>query len=254
MTPSNLIRRSLRHYWRTNLRRHRWRGRRSLGSSRGAARGRFGSWQPAGFVSWPAWAVPALVLSASHFFPEDLPAASSDQPDFQAQFERLCPLIVTQGVVTHQESRRRASEVQVYGVDERFWRFHDQSASAAFEMSQREALVSQPLATEIGIQPGDSILLRLEASFGYSGRVVARKTGEPGTHSTSHNARGIAVRGLGEFSLKAEQQSVKAIFVPLGRLQKEIDQVWQDQQRALRRRQRRFRTPGKRRCCRSLSV
>src|SRR5262252_4603856 len=34
------------------------------------------------------------------------------------------PLIATPGVVTEQGSGRRASGVQVYGVDDRFWRFH----------------------------------------------------------------------------------------------------------------------------------
>src|SRR5437763_13906683 len=34
------------------------------------------------------------------------------------------PLIAMPGVVTEQGSGRRASGVQVYGVDDRFWRFH----------------------------------------------------------------------------------------------------------------------------------
>lgn len=169
----------------------------------------------------------SLVLSASHFFPEDIASRIESHPNFQKRFKSVCPLIVTLGVVTHQESRRRASEVQVYGIDDRFWRFHDQPASGAFETSQRDVWVSQPLATEIGIQPGDSVLLRLEApsdipaeslhgrreNRGRTVRLTARQVLPPG--------------GLGEFSLNAEQQSVKAIFVSLSRLQKEIDQPGQ---------------------------
>src|SRR6185436_5711665 len=34
------------------------------------------------------------------------------------------PLIAVEGVVSNQASGRRASRVQVYGVDDRFWRFH----------------------------------------------------------------------------------------------------------------------------------
>ena len=223
MTPSNLIRRSLRHYWRTNcaviagvavavsvLAGALLVGDSVRGSLRDLFLGRLGR--------------ASFVLSASHFFPEDLPRRIERYPDFQAQFEKLCPLIVLQGVVTHQESRRRASEVQVYGVDERFWRFHDQSASSAFEISQREALVSQPLATEIGIQPGDSILLRLEAALDIPAESLHGRRENRGRTVRLTTRAVLPSRGLGEFSLKAEQQSVQAIFVPLGRLQKEIDQ------------------------------
>jgi len=37
---------------------------------------------------------------------------------------RTCPLIAFAGLVTHEASGRRAAGVQIYGVDERFWRFH----------------------------------------------------------------------------------------------------------------------------------
>jgi ABC-type lipoprotein release transport system permease subunit len=226
MTAFGLIRRSLRYYCRTNLAViggvavavSVLAGALLVGDSvRGSLKDLF--LDRLGRAS--------LVLSASHFFPEDLSSRIDHQPTFQKRFRSACPLIVTQGVVTHQESRRRASEVRVYGVDERFWRFHDQPSSGAFELSQRDALVSQPLATEIGIQLGDSVLLRLEApseipaeslhgrreNRGRTVRLTARQVLPPG--------------GLGEFSLNAEQQSVKAIFVPLGRLQKELDQAGQ---------------------------
>ena len=126
MTVLKLIRRNLRYYWRTNLAVIAGgaiavsvlAGALLVGDSvRGSLRelflGRLGR--------------PTHVLSAAHFFPEDLASRIQHQPDFGKRFESVCPLIVTQGVVTHQESRRRASEVKVYGVDERFWRFHDPS-------------------------------------------------------------------------------------------------------------------------------
>ena len=34
------------------------------------------------------------------------------------------PLIATRGFVTHEPSGRRATSVLVYGVDDRFWKFH----------------------------------------------------------------------------------------------------------------------------------
>jgi putative ABC transport system permease protein len=223
MTPSSLVRRSLRYYWQTNLAVVAGvaiavsvlAGALLVGDSvRGSLKelflGRLGR--------------ASLVLSASHFFPEDFPSRIERHPDFPKHFQGICPLIVTQGVVTHQESRRRASEVQVYGVDERFWKFHDHPASAAFEITQRDAFVSKPLAMEAGIQPGDSVLLRLEAPSEIPAESLHGRKENRGRTVRLTASRVLPSGGIGEFSLSAEQQSVKAIFVPLSRLQKELEQ------------------------------
>src|SRR5258705_147515 len=100
MTPSSFILRSLRYYWRTNLAVivgvaiavSVLAGALLVGDSvRGSLRdlflGRLGR--------------ASLVLSASHFFPEDLSDRIEQQPDFQRRFKGVCPVIVIQGVVTH---------------------------------------------------------------------------------------------------------------------------------------------------------
>src|SRR5688572_9039008 len=58
------------------------------------------------------------------------------------------PLIATTGLVTHEPSGRRASGVLVYGVDERFWRFHG--------LEPREGVfVSPAIASELNTAAGD---------------------------------------------------------------------------------------------------
>src|SRR6185295_1496147 len=65
------------------------------------------------------------------------------------------PLIATRGFVTHEPSGRRAAGVLVYGVDDRFWRFHG--------LEPREGVfVSPALRTELNAQPGDVLLTRLQ--------------------------------------------------------------------------------------------
>src|SRR5579862_8680523 len=54
------------------------------------------------------------VVSSAQFFREQL---SQDVPG-------SAPLIVLQGMVTHEKDGRRAANVAVYGIDDRFWRFH----------------------------------------------------------------------------------------------------------------------------------
>ena len=70
------------------------------------------------------------VISAANFFREKL-------ADDLARGERFsaCPIVVFEGLVTHEASGRRASGVQVYGVDERFWRFHGVTAPELPAMS-----------------------------------------------------------------------------------------------------------------------
>jgi ABC-type lipoprotein release transport system permease subunit len=223
MNASTYIRRSLRYYWRTNLAVIAGvaiavsvlGGALLVGDSvRGSLKdlflGRLGR--------------ASLVLSASHFFQEDLSSRIERQSNFQKRFKSACPLIVTQGVVTHQESRRRVSEVQVYGVDERFWRFHEHQPAGAMEASQRDALVSRPLAREIGIQPGDSILLRLEAPSDIPAESLHGRRENRGRTVRLTVRQVLPPGGLGEFCLTPQQQSVTAIFVPLSRLQKELGQ------------------------------
>src|ERR1700680_4754816 len=64
-----------------------------------------------------------VVVSAG-FFREALGEDLRKDDAFGSAFDAICPLIVAQGLVTEQASGRRASRVVVYGVDERFWRFH----------------------------------------------------------------------------------------------------------------------------------
>src|SRR5258708_6106603 len=64
------------------------------------------------------------------------------------------PLIVMQGVVTHDKDGRRASKVAVYGVDDRFFQFNGYSQHAP---SNADALLSPGLAHEIGAQAGETV-------------------------------------------------------------------------------------------------
>ncbi len=65
------------------------------------------------------------------------------------------PLIATRGFVTHEPSQRRAAGVLVYGVDDRFWRFHG--------LEPREGVfVSPALRAELDARPGDVLLTRLQ--------------------------------------------------------------------------------------------
>ncbi|HKS09411.1 MAG TPA: ABC transporter permease, partial [Pyrinomonadaceae bacterium] len=95
-------------------------------------------------------------VASTGFFREQL-ATDILQP--ATGIDTTCPLIALDGLVTHEPSRRRAGDVRVYGVDERFWKFN----GVAVESPQdRQVLLSESLAHELGTTTGDSILLRIE--------------------------------------------------------------------------------------------
>ncbi len=153
-----------------------------------------------------------IVVSAASFFRESLSGELA-----QGQQWSSAPLIVFEGLVTHESSGRRASGVQVYGVDERFWRFHGIPAPELPAMSIA-------LSEELGTHPGNTVLLRIqkpsaipiESLFGRKedvGRTLRFTAGEP-----------LVASALGEFSLRPQQGPVRALFVPLGRLARELGQ------------------------------
>ncbi|MGE5359115.1 MAG: FtsX-like permease family protein [Bacteroidales bacterium] len=172
-----------------------------------------------------------VAVSADRFFPEDLAARLSQSPTpglpdsrtpgrtskFQA-----CPVVVLKGTLVHERNRRRAYDVNVYGVDARFW--HLQRVAVPAFAQDNGALVGTPLASRLGAQKGDGLLLHVddprdvpaESMFGRreaSGRTV-RLTCE-GT---------LPPATLGEFALRPSQGEVLSVFVPLARLQRALGQ------------------------------
>ena len=69
------------------------------------------------------------VVSADRYFREDLArheagTAAQKAVRTTAAGAPICPIIALEGVLVREASGRRAYEVNVYGVDERFWQFH----------------------------------------------------------------------------------------------------------------------------------
>jgi len=174
-----------------------------------------------------------VAVSADRFFPEDLGArlvrlGQSESPEVRrsegqtAPKIRACPVVALKGTLVHERSRRRAYDVNVYGVDARFWDL--QRVAVPGFAQDNGALIGMPLASRLGAQKGDGLLLRVDAGrdvptesmFGRreaSGRTV-RLTCE-GT---------LPPAALGEFALRPSQGEILSVFVPLARLQRALGQ------------------------------
>jgi putative ABC transport system permease protein len=125
------------------------------------------------------------------------------------------PLIATRGFVTHEPSQRRAAGVLVYGVDDRFWRFHG--------LAPRDGVfVSPALRAELNAQPGDVLLTRLQKPSEIPIESLFAHKEDLGRTVRLTVTDTLPAAQLGEFSLQPQQAEVRAVFAPLGRLQRDL--------------------------------
>src|SRR5215813_7766174 len=163
------------------------------------------------------------VISSATFFREKLADEIQGDPRFVESFDGACPLIVFSGIVSDQKTGRRASNVQVYGVDDRFWSFHGLEAKVR-TLADRDVLLSPALVRELGSQPGETVLLRVEKPTAIpAGSLLGRKEDLGRTIRLLYRET-LPAATLGEFSIRPDQGEVRAIFVSLARLQKELEQ------------------------------
>jgi ABC-type lipoprotein release transport system permease subunit len=160
------------------------------------------------------------VVASANFFGEPLAGAIAGDPGFGDSFTGLAPLIVARGLVTGQENGRRAGQVAVYGVDDRFWTFH---GAAPRGPQDREALISPALAAQIGAEEDTAILVRVQRPTDVPIESLHGRKDDLGRTIRLTVAGVLPREALGEFALEPQQGEVRAVFVPLSRLQQELE-------------------------------
>jgi putative ABC transport system permease protein len=222
MTPSALVLRGLRYYWRTNLAVvigvatavAVLSGALLVGNSvRGSLRD---------LVLQRLGRTDRIVVSTG-FFREALADELRRDPDFQAAYAELAPLIVVPGFVSDQTSGRRVSRVQVYGVDDRFWRFHQIGGRSGPD--DRGVFLSRALAVEIGAAADSVVLVRVERPSATPIESLHGRKDDIGRTLRLTVRSVIGPSELGDFSIRPQQGPVRAAFVPLRRLQHDLDQA-----------------------------
>jgi putative ABC transport system permease protein len=156
------------------------------------------------------------LIAAPNFFREQLAA------DLGNTIGVTCPLITIEGVVVHESSKRRAGDVKIYGVDDRFWKFNGVEGVKTPE--SRNVLVSESLASELGSGAGESILLRIEKPSDIPVESLHGRKEDPGKTIRLNVSSVLGGESLGEFSLQPQHGAVRAVFVSLAFLQRELEQ------------------------------
>jgi putative ABC transport system permease protein len=129
------------------------------------------------------------------------------------------PLVATTAAVVHAGTGRTAARVQVFGIDERFLRFHSLPGEAPHG---REAWISEALATELNAGGGDELVLRVAKPSDIPLGTIQGRREDAGDRIRVTVTRVAGRTSLGEFSLAPAQGPALTMFVPLDRMQRDL--------------------------------
>ena len=221
MRASDLVRKSLTHYWPTHaavilgvavavtvLSGALLVGDSVRGSLRDLVLGRIGR-------------ADLVVSSTASFVRDGLATEIKADQAFAPDFVDIVPLIAVEGVAVDQASSRRASRVQVYGVDDRFWQFH--GVTGVQGPASRDVLLSPALARELGTETDGTVLVRVQKPSAIPLESLHGRKDDVGQTLRLTLRHVLPPDRLGEFSLRPTQGDVRAAFVPLSRLQRDLD-------------------------------
>lgn len=165
----------------------------------------------------------SYVVSSPTFFREALATEIEQDDQFKANgLTSACPLIVMRGSALHEQSRRQGGQVAVYGIDDRFWKFHAVASDST--LGNREIFISEGLASELGSRAGDSLLVNVEKPSEIPVESLHGRKEDQGRTLRLTVKAVLPPRALGDFSLLPQQSAVRAVFVPLAFLQRELAQ------------------------------
>ena len=131
----------------------------------------------------------------------------------------VAPVLLLRGSATLPDGQARANDVQVLGVEERFWQLGG--------THNKDVAVNARLAEQLGLHVGDTIVVRVEEPA-----LVSRDAPLSGGSdaSVALRVRVAAIAGdneFGRFGLQANQVPPHTVFVPLAVLGDELKQAGQ---------------------------
>ena len=219
MTVGTLLRRGLTHYWRTNL---------AVIAGVGVAVSVLaGAFLVGGSVRASLRDLALLrlgrvdhVVTSGLFFREALADDLLASGALEAAATNVVPLVALEGFATHQETGSRAGGIQVYGVDERFWAFHGLGAGRV--PAPGAVLVSGGLARELGAVEDDTLLVRVQKPSAIPVGSLHGRRDDLGRTMRLRIQQVLATDDLGEFSFRPQQGFSRAVFVSLGRMQRDL--------------------------------
>ena len=166
------------------------------------------------------------LLAEDGFFREEL--ANTLAPKL-GEGAVVAPIVVTRGNVTSPDGSVNVKNVQVLGVDERFWKLAPDPSETP-DSSGDDFFANERLYRHLKIQDGERIVLRVEEPSLFSRD--APLSGERDNKFVSLNKTlggFVSKEGFGRFGLLGNQREPLTLFVPLETLQKRLFRNFDEQ-------------------------
>jgi putative ABC transport system permease protein len=162
------------------------------------------------------------VVSATAFFPTDFAFDLLKQDDVSTSYRSAVSLVTLEGVVVHDDSHRRAGGVQIYGIGPDFFPFH--GVSEPRPLTGDLVRISPGLAEDLGATAAQSLVIRIEKPSAIPAESLHGRKENLGITLRATIDSVVPADALGEFALRPQQGAVRAIFVPIERLQRALEQ------------------------------
>lgn len=167
------------------------------------------------------------IIVSDGFFREALATELQSSPEFQANYEKAVPgILFPNGTVevTTPDGKQRASNVNVFGVNDEFWKLGDGLDDVG--ISAREVVMNQALADQFSQVDGIKFTLRIPKPTQLPAESALGKTRDLVESLLNLEVKKVIPnQSLGRFSLQPSQAEPANIFVPLELLQGSLRQT-----------------------------
>jgi len=135
------------------------------------------------------------------------------------------PAILMPGTLEAGSGRKahRATKVSIVGVEDGFWKFGDGGPTEPIALGS--VAITEPLARELEVEAGDSILLRLPTAEAIPADSPLGEKTDTTLGRRLKIAEVLPATGLARFALQPSQQLPRNVFVQLATLQSVLDQA-----------------------------
>ncbi|MEM1443449.1 MAG: hypothetical protein AAGF67_13970, partial [Verrucomicrobiota bacterium] len=154
-----------------------------------------------------------VVVGGERFVTADL----ADRMGKMMKEGAVAPVLLIEGTASNRSGGKRVNQVQVMGIDDRFWQMSiGGKAPEGFE-DDRWIGINEPLAQRIAAGEGDTLIVRVELPGALSKDAPLSGESEQTTPFTAKVSSVVTSDEFGLFSLRAEQVPPSTLFIKQSR-------------------------------------
>ena len=162
------------------------------------------------------------LIGGDRFFGDDLAKRIVAQPQFAKEFSGAHSVLLIRGVAIQEETNTSAYQVQIVGTQPDFWTLGNGGPAA--QLKSGEMAVNASLARKLGAAVGDSVRLRISKPGVLPLDAPLSSKTESFIVLRAKVAAILPDKGLGRFSLNANQAAPLNAFLPIEDLQGKLAQ------------------------------